>query len=127
MVKQRELYVYSMFFGRFDQECIKFKVDPAILVDFLAMPREVQEDFTDEWDEDLDGKHVSGRVLSLLSETMYGDLEAKDKKKLLLGQPFYMMTEEHGYGFGYTKEDAMLAYTKGEQDNGAFDEGQNDW
>lgn len=125
MVKQKLLYVYSMFFGRFDQECIKFKVDPCLLVDFLAMPKEVQDEFVDEA---LDADKVfDHRVTEILSCMRLGELQPKDKKKLLNGEPFYMMTEEFGYGFGYTKEDAMVAYTKGEQDNGAFDEGESDW
>ena len=124
MNKPNLLYVYSMLFGRFNQECTKFKIDPCLIVDFLAMPKEVQNDFIDEYGTDGD---FDQRVISFLSCVRMGEFEAKDKRKLLNGEPFYLMSEEYGYGFGYTKEDAMVAYTKGEQDNGAFDDGGSDW
>jgi hypothetical protein len=122
MVKQKQLYVYAMEFGRFDQVNRRFMIDPCLIVDFLAMPEDIQDTFTEEAEGVLDD-----RIVDVLAPMHYGELEARDKKKLLRGEPFYMMTEEYGFGFGYTKAAAQLAFVQGERENGAFDDDNCDW
>lgn len=126
MAKGKQLYVYGMEFNRGDQTNIRFMIDPNLIVDFLAMDEETRDDFLLEWDKKKDQNNVDIRCLNVLS-AMTHEFETNDKKKFFRGKPFYMMTEEEGYGFGWTKDEAMLAYTQGEQDNGAFDDGGGDW
>ena len=125
MVKQKELFVYGMEFGRFEDKWNRrLKVDPMLLVDFLAMPPEVREDFIEELDDEPNVNPHLSQVFSAI-ET---ELSRSDKRKLMEGKPFYVMTEETGHGFGYTPEQAEAAFTRGERENGCDLEGDNnDW
>jgi hypothetical protein len=126
-------YVYGQRFDRFGSTAsIKLRVEVALIQQIVKLRAGSYEPI-DEYQDRLEQLLLADKVITedlfqLLNDLVIEFDYKPDVKLAKAGQPFYFMSEEGGYGFGFTKDAARLEYQKGEaKHSDGGDDGDNDW
>lgn len=128
-----KIFVYGDITCRGDVEMKRTTLDSDLVLEYVSNCEAY--DKGKKTDEDMDKfmdsmKWDTAEMVGLFSDDYENGKKVNPRtlyNRLIKGKSFYLMGEESLYGYGLTKEAAMIAYAKGQSENSDFDDDGEDW